>query len=171
MFRHDRRFCFLLATLILLGIAVGTAAAGNEQERITAWQRWKDIGPAIALDPLDGPADILEKVEIIEDRVDELVKEKARLEKEIELNRQQLFILRNQRQTLQELSQIQPQGNSQTSQRLHDLTERINREENLLRIKNESIAGLRRELTHLQTLAAEYREKAKRLQREEGGTQ
>ena len=38
-----------------------------------SWKSWADISRAIALRPLDGPEDILEKREIIEDRLDDLL--------------------------------------------------------------------------------------------------
>ena len=58
--------------LVLAGWPLLAWAADAEENAINAWKQWKDIGPAIELRSLDDPSDILEKAEIIEDRVDKL---------------------------------------------------------------------------------------------------
>ena len=50
------------------------------EDPVQAWRHWKQIDRAIALDELDGPDDILGKEEIIEDRIDDLTEEGARLQ-------------------------------------------------------------------------------------------
>jgi predicted nuclease with TOPRIM domain len=147
------------------------AFADDTVDAITAWKRWKSIEAAIALRPLDGPEDIIEKAEIIEDRADELKGEKARLEGEADLNRQKLRTLRSQREVLQDLAEIKPSGDSQTRNRLHDLAERIGREEMLLKMRRQSVDELEEELVQMKELAVEYRERAKILMIQERGAQ
>ena len=166
-----RPILLILIALVVWVTGGAYALAADTEDSITAWKQWKSIDAAIALRPLDGPDDIIEKAEIIEDRVDELKREKARLEKEIDLNRQKLQILRNQREVLRDLAEIKGGGDSQTRQRLHDLAERIRREETLLKKRKETVAELETELARWKNLAAEYREKARLLKVKEGGAQ
>jgi hypothetical protein len=156
----------LMALLFMGGVC---AFADDTEDAITAWKRWKSIEAAIAVRPLDGPDDIVEKAEIIEDRADELNGEKVRLEREADLNRQKLRTLRSQREVLQDLAEIKPGGDSQTRNRLHDLAGRIAREEMLLRIRRESVSELEKELVRMNELAVEYREKARDLIIQERG--
>jgi len=158
----------LMALLFMGGVY---AFAGDTEDAITAWKRWKSIDAAIAVRPLDGPDDIIEKAEIIEDRADELKGEKARLEREADLNRQKLRTLRSQREVLQDLAEIKPGGDSQTRNRLQDVAERIGREEMLLRMRLQSVAELEQELIRMKGLAVEYRKKAENLMIKERGVQ
>ncbi len=160
---------FLLAT-VLTGVAGTTVLAEESVDSINAWKRWKKIDDAIAPRPLDGPEDILEKAEIIEDRVDELKREKARLDKELEFSRQLLQNLINQKEIIEDLAEVQQGGDTQSRRRIHDLTDRIQREEELVKERKESISGLQTELSRMSTLAASYREKAKNLKIHEGGS-
>ena len=161
----------ILIALLFWAMCGSYALADDTLDSITAWQRWKSIDSAIELRPLDGPEDIIEKAEIIEDRVDALTNEKTRLEAEIELSRQKLQTLNDQRDTLQQLDEIKQGGDMQIRQRLHDLTDRIQREQNLLEKRVESVGELCVELARMRELAAEYREKARLLKLEEGGVQ
>ena len=156
----------LMALLFMGGVC---AFADDTEDAITAWKRWKSIEAAIAVRPLDGPDDIIEKAEIIEDRADELKGEKARLEREADLNRQKLRTLRSQREVLQDLAEIKPGGDSQTRNRLQDVAERIGREEMLLKMRRQSVAELEEELVQMKKLAVKYREKARDLMIQERG--
>ena len=163
----SRSVILILMALVFMG---GVCAfADDTEDAITAWKRWKSIEAAIEVRPLDGPDDIIEKAEIIEDRADELKGEKARLQTEAELNRQKLQTLRRQRESLQDLREIKPGGDSQTRNRLYDLAERIGREERLLKMRRESAAELEKEFAHMNELALEYREKARDLMIRERG--
>ncbi|RME03780.1 MAG: hypothetical protein D6812_04925 [Deltaproteobacteria bacterium] len=66
------RFLFFLLPLLLGPGSPPQAETSAFEARITAWKAWKDIGKAIELSPLDGPEEITEKIEIIEDRIDAL---------------------------------------------------------------------------------------------------
>ncbi|MEW6443520.1 MAG: hypothetical protein AB1640_21480 [bacterium] len=160
----------LPVALIALILAGGVGApAGGAENAIRAWKSWKSIEAAIALHPLDGPDDMLEKVEIIEDRVDALDGERIRLQTEAAQNLERLRALRMQRESLQDLAEIKPGGDPQTRQRLHDLSERTRREEILLELRRESVDELEEELVRMRGLAAAYREKAGNLMIREQG--
>jgi hypothetical protein len=169
--RAFRKILSLICALMILAMGYTHAVAGEIEDSATAWKRWKNIDAAIALRPLDGPGDIIEKAEIIDDRTDELSSEKIRLNKEIDFQQKKLVNLRNQREVLQDLADIQMGGDSQTRQRLQDLAERIRRGEILLKLYRESILELENEFARMKKLAAMYREKARLLRLKEGGAQ
>lgn len=82
---------YLLLLPILIGFPPLAQGGGSPEEttspceeRITAWKRWKDISKAIEIAPLDGPEEITEKIEIIEDRIDDLDGEKRLLSTDLE---------------------------------------------------------------------------------------
>ena len=159
----------LFFTTIILIAWSAFALADDTATSIFAWKKWKSIDAAIAIRPLDGPEDIREKAEIIADRLDELVREIARLEKEIDQNLQKIQSLRNQREVLQDLAELQQGGDSQTQQRMHELNERIQQQEQLLKLRRESLRGLGQELDRIKRLLADYQQRANSLQRREGG--
>jgi len=165
------RFPSLILIALVLWVTAGMHVSAQETEdSITAWKRWKSIEAAIELRELDGPEDIIEKAEIIEDRADDLAREKARLESEAESVRERLRRLEDQREVLRELEEIRLSGAPRARQRLQDISGRIRREEALLKKIGASVAGLGEELAGMSALAAEYREKARLLRIEEGGT-
>lgn len=160
---------FLLIALILLTGVVAAVDAPDDKDPTTAWKRWPSIEAAIVLRDLDGPEDIIEKAEIIEDRIDDLAREKERLDKEIAVHEQKIQALRNQREVLHDLAEIRLGGDSQTRQRLQEIAERLRKQKLLAKEKLDSLSGLKAELTRLKELASTYREKAKQLHIEEGG--
>lgn len=166
----------ILRAIVLICIALvvgstGLVHGGDTEDAITAWKKWKSIDGAIQLRDLDGPEDILEKAEIIEDRADDLEAEKKRLESEIETSEKKLTTLHNQQQMLKDLAEIKLGGDPQTRQRLNDLVERIRREERLLQMRRQSVADLEKELARMKELAAAYHKKARELRIKEGGAQ
>lgn len=167
---NHHRFMALFAVFLLWILGTVCAFADFSENGIFAWKKWRSIDAAVALRPLDGPEDIREKAEIIEDRIDELKREKARLQTEIALGSQKLQSLKNQKTVLQELEDVKIGSDSQGRQRLQDISERIRREEQLLKLKRKSLAELEVEITKMTSLAAEYRGKARILEIQEGGT-
>ncbi|MCZ7583120.1 MAG: hypothetical protein M5R36_07170 [Deltaproteobacteria bacterium] len=165
------RFRAVPVLLLTAAISLSSAvlARADDAPSPDAWKQWKSIDAAIALRPLDGPDDIVEKAEIIEDRVDDLAREKTRLQAELDSGGQRLDNLRRQREALQDLAEIQRGGDPQTRQRLHDLAGRIRREETRLADLRSSLAGLEKELERMRALAADYRAKAETLKQREGG--
>ena len=167
-----RRPLPLIAIVLVFQVMGGVyLVADDTAESVTAWTRWKSIEAAIALRPLDGPDDIIEKAEIIEDRSDDLTRERARLEEEMIPVRRKLQAMRDQREVLRDLADIKIGGDTQTRERLQDLAERIRREESLSKMMKESMAELAGELERMRDLAAAYREKARLLRLEEGAGQ
>lgn len=110
-------------------LALWLSASGvTAQPTVPDWRAWKDLTAAIAIAPLDGPDELLEKAEIIADRVDALARARrdlsarctaidlglARIESQLEVlldfaatrgsrvveMRQQLHSLRSRRQEL-----------------------------------------------------------------------
>ena len=165
-----RSMSLILSALVIWVTAGVYAVAQETEDSITEWKRWKSIEAAVTPRPLDGPEDIIEKAEIIEDRADDLEREKARLEVEAQRGRERLRRLEDQRGVLREIEEIRLSGDSRSRQRLQDISERIRREEALLKRIGESVAGLEEELARMSALAAEYREKARLLKIKEGGT-
>ena len=161
----------ILLLVTALWAAVGIPAFGEETgDSVTEWTRWKSIEAATALRTLDGPEDIIEKAEIIEDRSDDLALEKDRLDGETARGRERLEHLRNQRRVLRELEELRLSSDPRSRQRLQDITERIRREESLIERIGGSMAGLEAEQARMGELAAVYREKARLLRIKEGGT-
>ena len=132
-----------------------------------AWQGWKDLARAIALRPLDGPGDILEKAEIVQDRIDDLQEERRKIEEvgeEWEERRQGLEL---QREMLDDLAELQRGGDLQLQQRMHGLREELGKASRRLRILEGSLGDLGRELDRLNGIVKQYAEKAEDLRRRE----
>ena len=132
-----------------------------------AWQGWKDLSRAIALRPLDGPGDILEKAEIVQDRIDDLQEERRKIEEvgeEWEERRQGLEL---QREMLDDLAELQRGGDLQLQQRMHGLREELGKASRRLRILEGSLGDLGRELDRLNGIVKQYAEKAEDLRRRE----
>jgi len=161
----------ILTAILLLwtGLAV-TAGADSVEDGINTWRQWKDIHKAIELRTLDDPADIIEKAEIIEDRVDELSREKNRLQLDRQTGTQKLRALEAERELLKDLAEVRHGGDFQTSQHLQELAERIQREEHLQKVREDSLEGLGKEIDELRKLAAQYRERAENLRNKERRT-
>jgi len=153
--------------LVLTLLCAAGVYAGDSFESIDTWRSWKSIEAAIALAPLDGPEDIREKAEIIADRLDELKREETRLTQESEQNAQMVRSLHNQREILRNLAELQQGRGAQDPQQLHELTERIQQQEQLLKRRKKSLNDLRGETDRLQRLLEEYKQKAASLQQKE----
>ncbi len=151
---------------ILIGVAAPSARADADDD-IFAWRSWKSLDAAIALRPLDGPDDIDEKIEIVQDRLDALGRERARLEKDRQTAEQALDALRARRNVLRELSDIRTGGDARTRQTLKELTDQIAREEERQRMRRESIDGLVGESARVAGIVADYRGKAATLRQQE----
>lgn len=131
------------------------------------WKTWKDISQAIALRPLDGPDDILEKAEIVEDRLDDLREEKKRLKavsEEWEERRQSLEL---QLEVLDDLAEVQRGGDLQLQQRMHSLRDDLGKVVRRLWVFRGSLDDLEKELEQWNRRVEEYREKSVDLRRRE----
>ena len=158
---------FRILLIAFLGWALLPGRAGSEEDLATAWKQWKDISSAILIRPLDGPEDILEKAEIIEDRHDQLTRERNRLKEAREKESRRLESWENQREVLQELESFGRGKDLESRQRLLDLTEQIQQERNLLARLDESLEEIEGEISKYHQLANQYRDKAKHLRVQE----
>jgi chromosome segregation ATPase len=156
-----------LASIIIMLWLTLPCGAEESAESIRAWAKLPDISKAIALRPLDDPADIIEKAEIIEDRIDALVKEKERLAKwiqEIEATQQQL---QEQRRILEEVAELHRRSDSSFRQRRAQLTERISHNRTLLESLQKSCHDLQVEIERERRQAEDYRKKSQHLKMQE----
>lgn len=158
-------FPILLAAFLSLVPLPGRA--GAEDDQLTAWKHWKDISTAILIRTLDGPEDILEKAEIIEDRRDQLTREKTRLKEARENKSQRLEAWENQRDILHELDAFGRGKDLQSRQHQLDLTEQIREERNQIARLEESLEEIEGEISRYHQLANQYRDQARRLRAQE----
>lgn len=144
--------------------ATGDSAAGDS---LAVWRSWKDISRAIALEPLDGPQDIREKAEIIQDRVDNLRDQAGRIDSSSTAWRRRRDALRTQLGVLEDLGDVGRGSDLQLERRLRDLTGQLDAAEDDV----QRLEGLGIELdslvAHWTGVAAAYGRKAAQLEREE----
>ncbi len=155
------------ALLALSAGSPGEGRAGETEDAATAWKRWKDISAAVSLRPLDGPQDIIEKSEIIRDRIDELERERERLELKRAALAASLETLERQLGLLRDLEGLRLTRDSPARQRIHELSERIHRIRSRLSGHRRSLEELVAEIARLSALDVRYLEKAQALRAEE----
>ena len=132
-----------------------------------AWKSWKDLSRAIALRGLDGPDDILEKAEIIADRIDDLRQEQKQLKASLQEWSDRHQALELQLEVLDDLAEVQRGGDLQLQQRLHSLREDLGKATGRMQIFDASLKDLEQELDRLDGLAKQYAKKAEDLRRRE----
>ena len=132
-----------------------------------AWTTWKDISRAIALRPLDGPDDILEKTEIIEDRIDDLFKEHQHLQEAIDEWKNRHQSLEIQLEVLEDLAEVQRGGDLQLQQRMHSLREDLRKAAQRRSVLGKSLQKLEGELARLRELVKQYQQQAEAIRRRE----
>ena len=132
-----------------------------------AWLSWRDLTAAITLRELDGPDDILEKSDIIRDRLDALRAEQIRLTSAMAewTDRQGSFAI--QIEVLDDLAKVQRGGDLQLQQRLHNMREGRRVAAQRVQGLTRSLSLLKVELTRLQDLLQEYNRTAEHLRRQE----
>jgi hypothetical protein len=138
-------------------------------DAVAAWKRWKEIVRAIEPGDLDGPQDILEKEEIIQDRVDDLAAEDERLAGTRSQWRGRLQAALVQLEVLDDLAEIQLGGDLQLQQRLENVREDVRRGSEWLKRIDESRGELATEMKRLRELARGYLNRAEELRRQEEG--
>ena len=151
------------------GIKPATAIDSTRTSRdpAFAWLSWRDLTAAITLRELDGPDDILEKADIVKDRLDALAAEQIRLTSSLTewTDRQGSFAI--QIEVLDDLAKVQRGGDLQLQQRLHNMREGRRVAAQRVSGLTKSLALLKAELTRLQDLLQEYNRKAEHLRRQE----
>jgi len=145
------------------------AAPPAPLDAVAAWKRWKEIVRAIEPGDLDGPQDILEKEEIIQDRVDDLAAEDERLAGTRSQWRGRLQAALVQLEVLDDLAEIQLGGDLQLQQRLENVREDVRRGSEWLKRIDESRGELATEMKRLRELARGYLNRAEELRRQEEG--
>ena len=132
-----------------------------------SWMSWQDLTPAISLRELDGPEDILEKADIIKDRLDALSSEQELLGAVLTewKDRQSSFAI--QIEVLDDLAKIQRGGDLQLQQRLHNMREGRRVAVQRVQLLTKAIALLKVELVRLQDLIEDYNRTAEQLRRQE----
>ena len=132
-----------------------------------AWTGWKDLQRAIALRPLDGPEDIIEKKEIIEDRLDDLAKEQDQLNRQAEEWQSRAQSLSIQLEVLDDLAELQRGGDLQLQQRLHTIRTDRRKAADRYKAYIKSLDELSGESQRLRALAAQYTQRADAIRRHE----
>ena len=131
------------------------------------WKTWKDLSRAIAIRALDGPADILEKAEIVEDRRDDLLLEQEILQVQLNESKHRHQSLEIQLEVLEDLAEVKRGGDFELQQRLHNLRENIRKNERGIQGFAASLKEMEKELKRLADLVKEYKARAEDLQRYE----
>jgi prefoldin subunit 5 len=161
------------------GVGADSLAAGQATQADSAqtqpvdpawkWTTWKKLAQAIQLRPLDGPEDIAEKIEIIEDRMDELKQERKRLEKLISVWEERYEALKLQFESLDDLADVQRGGDLQLQQRVHTIRSDLRKAEQRMRIIKGSYKGIEGEIDRFEALMTQYEDEAAAIRRDEGG--
>ncbi|RME51025.1 MAG: hypothetical protein D6795_08985 [Deltaproteobacteria bacterium] len=161
------RFLFLLLP-ILLGAGSPDAERSTFEARITAWKAWKDIGKAIEIAPLDGPEEITEKIEIIEDRIDALEGVRAALTAELKALEEERDALTLKISELQKVIDMRSRTDLLLQRRLQSLkSQRAALSPRIERLE-ETLGELAAEVTRLRNLGRQYEEIRKQRSEEEG---
>ena len=136
---------------------------------VWAWTRWPSIDVAITLAPLDGPQDILEKQEIVADRIDALVDETARLDT-LAGAWQARHVAMGALEVLEDLADLQLGGDLEFQQRLENVREDALQAAGCVAIPLDARAALANEVALLRVLSEDYGHRAARLREEEEGS-
>ncbi len=131
------------------------------------WKTWTDLSRAIELRKLDGPEDIIEKADIIEDRIDDLSEEREKLAAARQEWADKNDALEIQLEVLEDLAKVQLGGDLQLQQRMHRMREGRSMAANQLEILTRSISELDIEVGGLTEMVTEYKKQAEELRRRE----
>ncbi len=131
------------------------------------WKTWTDLSRAIQLRRLDGPEDIMEKADIIRDRIDDLSEEREKLTTARQEWSDKNDALEIQLEVLEDLAKVQLGGDLQLQQRMHRMREGRNVAANQLELLTRSISELDIEVGGLTEMVTEYKKQAAELRRRE----
>ncbi|MBT4096092.1 MAG: hypothetical protein HOM68_28780 [Gemmatimonadetes bacterium] len=141
------------------------SAVGVAMDPLQPWRQWPSIDRAVELGRLDGPTDILEKGEIIADRLDDLRREDAMLDSLKQIWEGRDLALAGQLEVLEDLADLQLGGDLQLQQRIQTVrdnaTETLRWRERIATATNQ----LDSRITRLQLRADEYKRRADQLRR------
>jgi hypothetical protein len=131
------------------------------------WTRWPDIAAAIALQPLDGPEDILEKQEIIDDRIDDLTARGGALDTLAGAWTDRHRAMSTQLEVLDDLAEVQLGGDLEFQQRIESVREEVLQAAQQMTRIGSARRQLEAEVARLRALADDYRDQALRLREQE----
>jgi len=144
-----------------------SASAATRVEPAYIWKTWTDLSRAIKLRKLDGPEDIIEKADIIKDRIDDLSAERQKLATARQEWSDRNDALEIQLEVLEDLAKVQLGGDLQLQQRMHRMREGRSAAANQLEILTRSISELDIEAGGLTDMVTEYKKQAEELRRRE----
>ena len=146
-----------------------SATAATPADPAYIWKTWKNLSRAIELQKLDGPEDIIEKADIIKDRIDDLSEEQEQLATIRQEWSDRADALEIQLEVLEDLAKVQLGGDLQLQQRMHRMREGRSMATNRLEVLTRSIRELDTEVGELAEMVTEYHKQAAELQRREAG--
>lgn len=172
-----RCLTFLIACLTIACAPAAAASAVDSTDAAAdstisshpawAWRLWPSIGPAIAIAALDGPQDIVEKEEILADRIDALALENTRLDTLAGAWQARQLAMTAQLEVLEDLADMQLGGDLEVQQRLESVRQDIQQATREVEFHLDVQRALRSEIDRLRSLAATYRQRAAQLRAEE----
>lgn len=136
-------------------------------DSVYTWKNWKNISPAIDIRPLDGPTDIIEKEEIILDRLDDLKIERKKLVIAANLWQRRMQIIEVQLELLDDLIEIQRGEDLQMQRRLHSARNDLRKVSQYIVLYITSLHELNKEIDHLSLLLITYKHKAESIRHDE----
>ena len=146
-------------------VASEDSAAATPVDPAYIWTTWKDLSRAIKLETLDGPEDIIEKADIIQDRIDDLAAERRQLAETRQEWSDKNTALETQLEVLEDLAKVQLGGDLQLQQRMHRMREGRSVAANKTDVLTRSIRDLDTVAGGLEEMVTDYRKKASELRR------
>ena len=146
-------------------VATQDSAAAAPVDPAYIWTTWKDLSRAIKLQPLDGPEDIIEKADIIQDRIDDLSAERRQLAETKQEWSDKNVALETQLEVLEDLAKVQLGGDLQLQQRMHRMREGRSVAANKSEVLTRSIRDLDAVVGELTEMVTGYRKQAGELRR------
>lgn len=143
------------------------SAAAIPVDPAYVWKTWPNLSRAIELQKLDGPEDIIEKADIIQDRIDELAQEREKLATARQEWSDKNDALEIQLEVLEDLAKVQLGGDLQLQQRMHRMREGRNTSATQLEVLTRSIGELDIEVGGLTDMVTDYKQQATQLKRRE----
>lgn len=155
------------ALALTLGLVVGLWTGRARADDPQAWRQWKPIAAAVAIDPLDGPEELLEKAEIIADRRDALQREKGRLTPECAAIDEGLRSIAQQIEVTEEIVTLRGGRTTVLRNRLHTLRGRKRDLNNRLRVCRANLSAIEAAAVALTTQYKDYVQRIEALRVEE----
>lgn len=144
-----------------------SSGVGADPDPLRPWRNWPPIDRAIELDALDGPVDIVEKTEIIADRLDDLQLEATRLDSVDGVWEARVVGLSSQLEVLEDLADLQLGGDLQLQQRIESVRDDAIEAQRWRERIELAMTDLQDLMGRWQQRAADYDRQAQLLRRQE----